>query len=376
MGGFAIASLMIFLAIVVVGVTTLAVAMARTGQQTASRLFPDGAGGAPAPATTGGGGSTPNGGNNNIDWDAIATKVDAGVVDINTQLGLENAQAAGTGIVIDPSGIVLTNNHVIAGATRIRVTTVVDGQSYDGSVIGYNRSADVAVLQLAGVSGLSTVSLGDSSKVRVGDPVLAIGNAGGKGGTPATAPGTVTALDQTITASDEATGSSERLTGLIEVRANIEAGDSGGPLVDVDGKVIGIDTAASAEFQVQASGGQGFAIPINQAMSIGGEIRAGHASSTIHIGETAFLGVQITNKSGSTSGASVSGTVSGSPAAQAGLAAGDVIKSVDGHTVDSPSDLTTLLDTHHPGDRVSVGWVDSSGRSHTATVTLAKGPAG
>jgi S1-C subfamily serine protease len=375
MGGFAIASLMIVLAIAVVGVTTLAVAVVRAGQQTTSRLFPDGADGAPAPATTGGG-STPNAGGN-VDWQAIAAKVDAGVVDINTQLGLEGAQAAGTGIVIDASGIVLTNNHVIAGATRIRVTTVVDGRSYDGSVVGYDRSEDIAVVKLSDASGLSTVSIGDSSTVGVGDPVLALGNAGGKGGTPAAVTGTVTALDQTITASDEATGSSERLNGLIEVRANIEAGDSGGPLVNAAGKVIGINTAASAEFQVQASGGQGFAIPINHAGSLGNEIQAGKASSTIHIGPTGFLGVQITsNRSGSVSGAPISGTVSGSPAEQAGLAAGDVIRSLDGHAVDSPTALTTLLDAHHPGDRVSLGWVDSSGRSHTATVTLATGPAG
>jgi S1-C subfamily serine protease len=342
----------------------------------------DNAGGTPstAPYSQGPGTRAPAG---PLDANAIASKVDPGVVDVNTTLGFQNARAAGTGVILNSSGLVLTNNHVIADATQISVTSVGNGRTYQASVVGYDRSEDIAVIQMKGASGLPTVTIGDSSKVRVGDPIVAIGNAGGTGGTPAAVSGTVTALDQSITATDENGGSAEQLTGLIEVAADIQSGDSGGPLVNSAGQVIGIDTAAAVDFQMQASGGQGYAIPINQAMSIGNQIRNGQASAKIHIGETAFLGVQTQAPSGrsgggggGTGGAPVAGVVSGSPADDLGLGQGDVIVSLGGQTVDSPTTLTTLMDRYHPGDKVTVGWTDGTGRSHSASVKLVSGPAG
>src|SRR6516225_7706598 len=175
----------------------------------------------------------------------IANKVDPGLVDIVSTLGDQNAEAAGTGMVVTSSGEVLTNNHVIDGATSIKATDIGNGRTYTAKVVGYDKSDDVAVLQLQGASGLTTVSFGDSSRVHVGQSVTALGNAGGKGGTPSVATGTVTGLNQSITASDEGSGSSENLTGMIETNANIQPGDSGGPLVNSAGQVIGIDTAAS-----------------------------------------------------------------------------------------------------------------------------------
>jgi S1-C subfamily serine protease len=132
---------------------------------------------------------------------------------------------------------------------------------------------------------------------------------------------------------------------------------------------------------MRESGGQGFAIPINSAVGIANQILGNQASDKIHLGQTAFLGVDITNAGGGTngsggSGAGVTGIESGSPAEGAGLTAGDVIVSVDGQAVDSPTTLTTLLDRHHPGDRVTIGWTDSSGQSHSAAVSLANGPVG
>jgi S1-C subfamily serine protease len=325
------------------------------------------------------------------DLSALAAKVDTGLVDVNTQLGSPNAQAAGTGIVLDASGEVLTNNHVISGATSISVTDIGNGQTYPATVVGYDRSHDIAVLHLQGASGLQTASIGDSGGVAVGDEIAAIGNAGGRGGTPSIAAGTVSALNQTVTVSDDSTGSSEQLAGLIQVAADVQPGDSGGPLVNAAGQVIGVDTAGSAGSRFRPSSGEGLAIPINDAISISTQIEAGNASATIHIGPTGILGILVQEPSAqagpgqrgrfkirhhrpATSGALVAGVTPGSPAEQSGLAAGDIIVSVDAAAVDSPATLTTLLTTHHPGDSVQLAWVDPAGQQQTTTVQLASGP--
>ena len=316
------------------------------------------------------------------DVSSIADRVDPGLVDIDTTLGYEEEEAAGTGIVLTSSGEILTNNHVIDGATSISVTDIGNGKTYSATVVGYDTTKDIAVLQLRDASGLQTASIGNSSNVSVGETVVGIGNAGGTGGTPSAAGGTVTALDQSITASDESSGSSEQLTELIETNADIQAGDSGGSLVDSSGQVIAMDTAASAGFSYstggQSSGYQSYAIPINEAISIAKEIEAGTSTSTIHIGTTGFLGVEIESNAqiggSSVSGATVAGVVTSSPAQTAGLAAGDVITSVDGQSVDSAEGLSELLEPYAPGDKVTVAWTTSSGLTETATVQLTSGP--
>ena len=247
-----------------------------------------------------------------------------------------------------------------------------------------------------GASGLQTANIGDSSKIAVGQQVVGVGNAGGTGGTPSYAGGTVTALNQSITASNEGDGTSEQLTGLVQTNANIQPGDSGGSLVNTSGQVVGLDTAASAGFSFQSpsgSSGEGFAIPINAAMTIARQIAAGHSSATVHIGETAFLGVEIETQNAANgqfgfgfgggagagnqpqgSGAVVAGVVTSSPAQEAGLAQGDVITAVDGTTVTSPDGVTAALEQHHPGDKVTLTWTDTSGNSNHATVQLTSGP--
>src|SRR5581483_3163214 len=165
----------------------------------------------------------------------------------------------------DPSGLVLTNNHVIKGATKIRVRDVGNGRTYSATVLGYDVSEDIALLKLANASHLPTAPIRRSA-VRVGESVTAIGNAGGVGGRPSSAPGTVTAVGRSITASD-GQGGLERLTRLIEIDAALQPGDSGGPLVDAAGKVVGIDTAASVGFRFEDAGGEGYAIPIGQALA-------------------------------------------------------------------------------------------------------------
>lgn len=301
--------------------------------------------------------------------------VDPAVVDIVTTLGYQGGKAAGTGIVLTPTGEILTNHHVVQGATGISVTDVGNGRTYSGSVVGYDASDDIAVVQLSGASGLKTAQLADSSKLVIGQPVVAVGNAGGVGGTPSEAPGTVTALNRTINAADD-NGSSEQLTGLIQTSARLVSGDSGGPLVDSAGKVVGVDTAGSSRFSFRNASAGGFAIPINKALSIAHQITSGQSSSTVHIGPSAFLGVKIRPSTDGNSGADVAGVVSGSPAAHAGVAAGDVITSVGGRAVSSPTDLSSVMQLHHPGDRVTLGWFDGDGGAHTATLSLATGPVG
>ena len=337
--------------------------------------------------------SVSGGSGGSIDTAAVAQKVDPGLVDIDTVLGYQGKEAAGTGIVLTSNGEILTNNHVVEGATSIKVTDLGNGRSYTATVVGYDRTKDVAVLQLQGASGLPTATLGDSSKVTTGQAVAGIGNAGGVGGTPSVAAGTVTALNQSITASDDSGSTSERLSGLIETNADIQPGDSGGALVNSAGQVIGMDTAASASssngqgFQSgygQGSQGQqgqqgqgstqGFAIPINEAISLAHQIIGGQGPSTVHIGQSAFLGVSVGQTA--QSGAEIVGALANGPAQQAGLAAGDLITSVNGSAVASATSLTNLMDTFHPGQQLTVGYTDTAGQQHTVTVTPVSGPVG
>jgi len=347
----------------------------------------------------------------------IASRVDPALVDVTSTLGYQQATAKGTGIVLSSDGLILTNNHVINGATSITVTDIGNGKTYKATVVGYNESHDIAVLRAAGASGLTVASFGDSSSAAVGNTVVALGNAEGLDGTPSVAPGTVVALNQSIPASDESSGTSEQLTGLIESNAGIQPGDSGGPLVNDHGQIIGVDTAASTGYQFSGGGGngggfggfgssggtssgsggtgsttQGFTIPINEALSIAKQIEAGDGSSSVHIGATAFIGIAIDpSQSGSsfgtgtgtgtgtgstaTGGVAIAGANPGSPAASIGLTQGDVITSVAGTAVGSGTSIAQVLEGYHPGDKVSISWTDTSGQSHTATVTLATGPA-
>jgi S1-C subfamily serine protease len=313
----------------------------------------------------------------------IAPRVDAGLVDINVTFGYQGARGAATGMVLTPTGEVLTNNHVIDGATAITVTDIGNGKTYSASVVGYDRSRDLAVLQLNGAGGLATAPLGDSSSVAVGAVVKAFGNAGGTGGTPSEASGTITALNKAITASDAGGGNPEHLRGLIQTDAAIQPGDSGGPLVNSAGQVVGMDAAAAVGYAFESTAGQGFAIPINDAIAISRQIEAGTGSSRVHIGPTGFLGIDVASPatfgggraSGSqTPGALLGGVLSGSPADRIGLAQGDVITSLGGRAVGSATAVPDLLVPHHPGDTIKVQWADRSGRTHTASVRLASGP--
>jgi S1-C subfamily serine protease len=309
-----------------------------------------------------------------------APTIGTGVVVVNTKLGYQGGAAAGTGIVLTSSGEVLTNNHVIQGETSVQVVVPGTTRTYSGKVVGYDVSADVAVIQLSGASNLKTASLGDSSKVTAGQAIKALGNAGGTG-TLTSATGTVTGLGKSITVGDDQ-GGTEQLKGLIETNAALQPGDSGGPLLNSSGKVIGMDTAASTSFGFRAaSASDSYAIPINTATTIAKQIESGKATALVHIGSTAFMGVQIASATGNggfgtptSAGALIAGTVSGGPAASAGLTAGDVITAINGKSVSSPSTITSLILTKKPGAKIAVTYTDQAGTSHVTTVTLGSGP--
>ena len=327
---------------------------------------------------------------------AVERKVKPGLVDITSTLKYASETAEGTGMILSPSGLVLTNNHVIDGATQVSVSLADNKhQSYTAQVVGYDSRDDVALLQLTGASGLPTVIFGDSSQVRVGIPVLALGDAEGKGGVrPAL--GTISALDRSIQASDQGSNSVEDLNHMLQTNAQIQQGDSGGALANNTGLVIGMVTAANTSADGQSGGTMGFAIPIDTALNIARQIASKRSSATVYIGLPGFLGVEVAQSNSpdpqqqaadqrsqgggrqggsggslacvtggqqpgapgriapATSGALVLGVVCGSAAQTRGLKAGDVIISVNGQAVTTPGSLTGITARYHPGDVVSV----------------------
>lgn len=353
----------------------------------------------------------------------VVSKVSPGVVIINTALQYNSEQAAGTGMVISSDGLVLTNNHVIEDATRITATIVATGRTYRATVVGYDVTGDIALIKLQNASGLRTVPIGNSSTLKTGQPVIALGNAEGQSMViPAT--GTITGLNQTITASNRGGSvTSETLHGMIETNADIVSGDSGGPLANTSGQVIGMDTAGnSVRFQSQSAAG--FAIPINTALAVAREINAGQASPTISIGYPPFMGIYIAQGSDSSpqgqadqqaqgngyggfggggfgggngngssgcytsnanltvpssiapvsSGTLILGVICGGPAAGAGVTAGSVITAINGQAIGSPDDLTSVVSKDRPGTTISVTWVNPSGQRTTSSIQLTSGP--
>jgi len=297
---------------------------------------------------------------------ARATTVNTGIVDIYTKLGYEDgAAAAGTGMLISRTGSVLTNNHVIRGATKFKVVDVTTHHSYNASVVGYSVSHDIAVLQLANASNMQTIKLGGYLKLHVGQAVVARGNAQGRGGVPKAARGKVIALHRKIVARD-INGESETLHNVIATNTPVEPGDSGGPLLDLNNRAIGMVTAGST-----VGVARGFAIPIRQALLYARSILKGKSSATIHVGPTAFLGVVLKDVSG---GTQIQQVLPNLPADTAGLVAGDVITSIDNQSISSMADMRTALLKLAVGTAVAIEWTDTNGVAQTGTITPASGP--
>jgi S1-C subfamily serine protease len=354
---------------------------------------------------------------------AVVNKVAPGLVIINTTLQYNSEQAAATGMVINPDGLVLTNNHVIEDSTAITARTA-NGHQYQAKVVGYDVTGDIALIKLQGASGLKTVPIGKSATLKTGDSVVALGNAEGQNAiVPVT--GQVTALNQTITAGDQGGSiSQETLHNMIQTNANIVSGDSGGPLASAAGQVIGMDTAGNdGGFAVQQDS-SGYAIPIDNALAVATQIAQGQASSTVTIGYPPFMGVYIGQGSNSdpqaqaeqqnggnglggngfggnggfggsgnqncytsdrnlvapssianvNSGTLILGTICGGPAMAAGMTAGSVITAVNGQAVGSPASLTGTVSKYKPGTTINVTWVSPSGHRSTSSIKLTAGP--
>jgi S1-C subfamily serine protease len=317
----------------------------------------------PAPAST------------HLDQARVERELTPGLVDLRANLQYSHEVSVDTGIIVSADGLVLTSNNDITGATSVTATLVSSGQTYTARVLGYDATQDVALLKLEGAAHLPAVTLGNSSQVTIGMPVLALGNAEGQGGvTPAA--GVITALDRSIYSGlGDQELAPQNLRGMQQTSAQVGPGDDGGPLADSDGRVIGMITTANTP-SGQAST-VGFAIPINTAMAIAHEISNGQASSTVYLGEPGFLGVQVkAGTSQAPSGALIADVIGGTPASRAGLAAGDVITGLNGLPVTTPASLHTFLQRYHSGDVISVRWTALHGATHTTQITLGNGPFG
>ncbi len=312
-----------------------------------------------------------------LDQSALLSQVVPGLVDINTTLSYQSAIGAGTGIILDPDGLVLTNNHVIEGATAMTATSLANSQTYPIDVIGFDRDNDIALVRMRGAAGLPTAVIGTSSSVAVGDPIAAIGNANGANSVPSYAPGHVTQLGASVRATDESGGGARQLYDLIRVAAEIRPGDSGGPLVNSAGQVVGVTVAATLTYRMGGvTGGEGFAIPIDRAMGIANQIRTGTPSPSIHLGDTAFIGVGIADTPMGRGGAMVRQVIPDTPARQIGILGGDLITAVDNTPINSAADLSNVMDTRRPGDTIVLTWIDRAGNPRSAPLVLAKGPVG
>jgi S1-C subfamily serine protease len=305
-------------------------------------------------------------------------------------------------MIITASGVVLTNNHVIDGSTEVTAQVDGKGPTYPAAVLGTDAKSDVALLQIKGGSNFKTVVFGDSAAIRVGDPVVAIGNALGLSGPETVTNGIISATGRSITVGDPSSNLTENLKDMFQSSAAINPGNSGGPLVDSSGDVIGMNTAEeTGSGSGQSASNVGFAIPINGAANIARQIQAGKASATVQIGPHAIMGVEVTSVKcaeggdgcnalssspfsfpfgGSNytapvnQGAVVAGVERGDPAQTAGLSAGDVITSVNGSPINSPNDLTRYMNFQRVGEKATVRWVDPNGRHRSATLNLVQGP--
>ena len=400
-------------------------AIRHNGDSTSSFAMPGGGPGAQS------GGGAAGGGTSRSDTQRVANAVSPGIVNVVSTPSYQGGTLAGTGMVLTSNGLVLTNNHVVEGTSQEKAMvadTGPNGRRYKVTVLGTDATDDVALLKLDGASNLKTVPIGNSSSVRIGQAVVALGNAEGQDSKPTVVTGTITSLNRSIAASDAGARTTENLHGMLQTNAPIVEGDSGGALASTQGKVIGMNTAANTG-TTGTAGAMGFAIPINRAMRIVGEILKGSTSRQIQLGYPAFLGVTVaSSKSGPStspnphtqlqqlreqanaqaqglgglggnggssshgclstdqasapssapdvsSGVLVGGVLCGTPVSQAGMTSGAVITGIDGHAITSPASLTKTLSGYRPGETVSVTWVSHGGQHRTSSLTLAPGPA-
>ncbi len=310
----------------------------------------------------------------------VAEKVSASVVSIVTEsqaaLGYQTytQEGAGTGVIISKDGYVLTNRHVVEGVNNVKIV-LADGTTYENvKVVGADPANDLAFLKIEGGKDLSAATIGDSSSVEVGEKVIAIGNALGQYQTSVTS-GIISGLGRPLVAGG-ASGEAEQLSNLLQTDAAINPGNSGGPLVNLNGEVIGINTAIDQEAQ-----GIGFAIPINDAKGLiksvteTGQLKraflgVSHISVTAEVAKEYQLSIQYGAYVTSQQGSPIS---AGSPAEKAGLKKGDIITKLDGKRIDAKNPLLSAISAHQPGDKVSVTYM-RDGKESTVEVVLGEYP--
>jgi len=312
----------------------------------------------------------------------VAAKVMPSVVKLQVDMGGQGD--TGSGIVLSSDGLILTNNHVVApaagdgqdaqptsadsgqAAAMTKTVTFSNGQTAPFSVVGTDPSGDLAVVRAEGVSGLTPIAVGSSKDVKVGQQVVAIGSPLGLQGTVTT--GIVSALNRPVAAGGEP-GGNVTVLDAIQTDAAINPGNSGGALVNMDGELIGVNSAAASLGGGDGGGqggsiGLGFAIPSDQAKRIADELvstgTATHGS----------LGVQLSKDASQDGGAAIAQVVDGGPAAAAGMPSGVVITKIDDQVIDGPEALVAAVRSKAPGDKVSVTYTDESGAAQTAQVTL------
>ena len=326
-----------------------------------------------------------------LDLARLARLAQPGAVSISALDSYSGDILSATGIVLDRAGEVLTNNHVVEGATSITVQVGGAGQQVAATVVGVDPAADIAVLRLAGAPALTPLAGMSAGGLRLGTPIVVVGNDGP--GPLGAKSGSVVALGQELAATDPVTEAPEDLQGLIEMAVPVEPGDSGGPVLDREGQVVGMTTAGEVIADGLVPADAAYAIPIPTALAVAREIEDGIGGPGILIGPAAFLGVQVVTYSPAVqagpppvvsflsderilaaAGALVVGVVAGSPAAAVGLRCGDVIVALGPHPVTSVPSLEAALGRTRPGTFVALRWVDPAAGIVVATVELAAGP--
>ncbi|MDT5324489.1 MAG: putative serine protease PepD [Mycobacterium sp.] len=306
----------------------------------------------------------------------VAAKVVPSVVQLQTALTGQTEQ--GSGIILNPTGLIMTNAHVVSAAVDAgpaapsgahTLVTFADGRTAPFDVVAMDRTSDIAVVQAKGTSGLTPITFGSSDHLRVGQKVVAVGSPLGLEGTVTT--GIISSLNRPVStvddAASQATATQATATDAIQTDAPINPGNSGGALVDAGGQLIGMNSAiatlgGSPDAQ-SGSIGLGFAIPVDQARRIVDELIATGTASH------ASLGVQVGDDV-SAHGARIVDVTSGGPAAAAGLSAGVVVTKVDNQVIDDADALAAAVQSKAPGNMVTVDYLDATGATHSAQVLL------
>ncbi len=297
-----------------------------------------------------------------IDVGAVVDHVAPSIVTISTDV--EGGHALGTGVIISADGEILTNAHVVNGATSIRVRLAGETEPREVNLLAEDTGNDLALLRMAG-DGFQPVTFADPDSVHLGDDVIAIGFALGLDGDPSVTLGIVSALDRTI-GTDGAF-----LDGLLQTDAAISSGNSGGALVNAAGEVVGINTAVARSSDTTAATNVGFAISVKEALPVIEALRK-QAAGTER--PEAFLGVGLADRTDGGQGAIVTSVDAGTPAAEAGIEKDDLVVAVDGAAIDGSTGLIAAIRDLEPGDSTQITIV-RDGEQQTFDVTLTERPA-